>query len=319
LAAKVDRRKGRAPARRLRALRVSVTSRCDLDCAYCNAPSGASGADELSPDEVVLVAEGAALAGATKIRLTGGEPLMRDDLFEIVSRLRAALARTEIALTTNARRLAARARGLRSAGLDRVNVGIPSLDAENYRRLTGGDIAPALEGVEAALAAGFAPVKLNVVVTRGGNEGDIPAFVDLARERPVHVRFIEVMPFAGTDGLVPATEIRAALAEACGRDALGDPTRSPTAEVYRLEGFAGAVGVIPSVTEPFCARCDRLRVTAQGRLRPCLSEPGETDLRAMLRSGAGARDIAREMRAAFDRKPLRHASGFAGSMRGIGG
>ncbi len=309
--------------RRLRTLRVSVTSRCDLDCVYCNAPRPAATHDELTPDEIVLIAEAAKLAGATTIRLTGGEPLAREDIVDIVSRLRAAAgssssANMEIALTTNAQGLAERAGALARAGLDRVNIGLPSLNPETYRRLTGGDLAPAAAGLEAALDAGLGPVKLNVVVTRGANEPEIPAFVEFARERPVEVRFIERMPFAGEDGLVPASEIRGAVAKALGRE-LGSADRTPTAEVYHPEGFAGAVGVISSVTEPFCARCDRLRVTSEGSLRSCLSEPGGTDLRAMLRAGASAEDVARELAGAFDRKPDRHSSSFSGSMRGIGG
>ncbi|MHC5054906.1 MAG: GTP 3',8-cyclase MoaA [Planctomycetota bacterium] len=307
-------------------MRVSVTSRCDLDCVYCNAPGAPDAEAELSAGEIALVAEAAALAGATRIRLTGGEPLLRDDIVEIVSRLDAPAGANamEIALTTNAQALAACASELKAAGLDRVNIGLPSLDTDRYRRLTGGDLASVLEGLDAALRAGLEPVKLNVVVTHGGNEGEIPDFVCLARERPVEVRFIERMPFAGGDGLLPAPEIREAIAAALRGAGLGDarlgaPDLSPTAELYRPEGFAGAVGVIPSVTEPFCARCDRLRVTSSGVARSCLSEPGGTDLRALIRSGAGAEDLARELEAAFGRKPARHSASFSGSMREIGG
>jgi cyclic pyranopterin phosphate synthase len=306
--------------RRLRTLRVSVTSRCDLDCAYCNAPGHAAidTGDELTPDEIALIAEAAALAGATRIRLTGGEPLAREDIVKIVSRLRAGVGEMEIALTTNAQGLATRATELARAGLDRVNIGLPSLSPEIYRRLTGGEVAPALAGLDAALEAGLTPVKLNVVVTRGANEPEIPDFVALARERPVEVRFIERMPFAGNEGLVPASDIREALARALDCE-LGDADHSPTAAVYRPEGFAGAVGVISSVTEPFCARCDRLRVTSEGALRSCLSEPGGTDLRAMLRAGASAEDLSHKLGTAFGRKPGRHNASFSGSMRGIGG
>jgi cyclic pyranopterin phosphate synthase len=319
LAAARNPRPTDAPERRLRTLRVSVTSRCDLDCVYCNAPGAPDAEAELSAAEIALVTEAAALAGATRIRLTGGEPLLREDIVEIVSRLRAAAGAMEIALTTNARALAACAKALKAAGLDRVNIGLPSLDGETYRRLTGGDLAPALEGLDAALGAGLEPVKLNAVITRGANEREIAGFVEFARERPVEVRFIERMPFAGVDGLVPAPKIREAIADALGGRRLGAPDVSPTAELYRPDGFAGAVGVIPSVTEPFCARCDRLRVTSSGVARSCLSEPGGTDLRALIRTGAGAEDLARELEAAFGRKPARHSASFSGSMRGIGG
>lgn len=308
-----------AAVRRLNTLRISVTGRCDLECAYCSAAGDSSEKPELSPQEIALLAEAAALAGARTVRLTGGEPLLRGDIEEIVGRVRRVAAVRDIALTTNAQALSARARPLRDAGLDRVNVGLPSLRPETYREVTGGDLAPALAGLEAALSAGLAPVKLNVVVVKGANETEIHEFVEFARRRPVEVRFIERMPFAGTDSLVPASEIRSSMAASLGTEALPHPELSPTAEVYRPRGFAGRIGIISPVTEPFCRRCDRLRVTSDGKLRPCLSEPAETDLRAMLKSGAAAEELARAMRAAFGRKPAAHFSSFCGPMRTIGG
>lgn len=310
-------------ARRLRTVRISVASACDLDCVYCNAAEKDSSEPPLSAEEVARLAEGAALAGARTVRLTGGEPLLRADIEKIVSAVRARSGVREVALTTNAQGLAPRARALKSSGLDRVNVGLPSLRPGTYRRLTGGELRPALAGLKAALEAGLSPVKLNVVVVKGENEGELEDFVELARGSPVEVRFIERMPFDGNDSTVPASEIRERLAASLGckdpREALGDPELSPTAEIYRPRGLIGRVGVIPAVTEPFCSRCDRLRVTSDGRLRACLSEPGETDLRAMLDAGAAAEELAREFRAAFARKPERHSATFSGAMRRIGG
>jgi len=253
------------------------------------------------------------------VRLTGGEPLLRDDLEEIVGRVAELAGIREVALTTNARELASRARMLRDAGLRRVNIGLPSLSPETYRRMTGGELAPALSGIEAALDAGLAPVKLNVVVIGGANSGELAGFVGLARTRPVEVRFIERMPFAGADGLVTAGEIRARLAASLGAGALEASGFSPTAEVFQPAGFAGRIGIIAPVTEPFCSRCDRLRVTSDGRLRACLSEPGDVDILGMLREGAGPSALAAAFREAFARKPARHAASFAGHMRGIGG
>ena len=321
--------------RRLRTVRISVTGRCDLDCTYCNAASERSGAAELSADEIARIAAAARIAGARTVRLTGGEPLMREDLEEIVGRVRSAGVE-EVALTTNAQALSGRARSLREAGLDRVNIGLPSLRADSYRSITGGDVAPALGGLDAALDAGFRPVKVNVVVMKGANDAEIGDFVELARARPVEVRFIEHMPFAGTNNLVPAAEIREAIAAAVASGSMPGAVRrptlgpavtaaggalesSPTAAMYRPEGFAGRVGVISPMTEPFCERCDRLRVTSEGRLRSCLSEPDEIDLRALLERGAGPEELAREFAAAFDRKPERHSASFSGAMRKIGG
>ena len=249
--------------------------------------------------------------------------MLREDIEDIISRIRAtgrvSDAHIEIALTTNAQRLAPRARALKGAGLDRVNIGLPSLVPSTYRRMTKGDLGPAREGLEAALAEGLSPVKVNVVLIRGMNADEIDAFIELAYSRPVEVRFIERMPFAGGDNLVPAAEVRKALAAALGAEAVGSPELSPTAELYRPRGFAGRVGLISPVTAPFCERCDRLRVTSDGRLRSCLSEPDETDLRPMLDSGASVEALARAMREEFDRKPERHRATFRGPMRRIGG
>ena len=302
----------------LRTVRISVTGRCDLDCTYCNAALERTEADELSADEIARLAAAARMAGARTVRLTGGEPLLRADLEDIIGGVRSAGAE-EVALTTNAQALSRRARSLREAGLDRVNIGLPSLGADSYRNITGGDLAPALGGLDAALEAGFRPVKVNVVVMKGANDAEIGEFVELARARPVEVRFIEHMPFPGTNDLVPAAEIREAIAAAVGSGSIGAPEPSPTAAVYRPEGFAGSVGVISPVTEPFCERCDRLRVTSEGRLRSCLSEPDEIDLRALLERGARPEELAREFRAAFERKPERHSASFSGHMRRIGG
>ncbi len=308
--------------RRFNTIRISVTGRCDLDCVYCNAEglsrAGAPAAKGLSPEEIARLAEAARLAGARTVRLTGGEPLLRDDIEDIICRVRATDI-DDIALTTNAGRLGRRARALAEAGLDRVNIGLPSLRPETDKGMTGGELAPALEGLEAALGAGLRTVKLNVVVIGGRNAEEIGDFVDLARRRPVEVRFIERMPFAGADSLVPAAEVLRRIAASVGAEAMGPPEPSPTSELYRPRGFAGSVGTISPVTEPFCGRCDRLRVTSDGRLRACLSEPAETDLRDLLREGASVETLAREFRSAFDRKPERHSASFSGAMRRIGG
>jgi cyclic pyranopterin phosphate synthase len=305
--------------RRLNTVRISVGGACDLDCVYCDAAGGADAPSSLTADQVVRLAAAARLAGARTVRLTGGEPLLRGDLEEIIARIRADGPELDIALTTNAQRLAARAAGLRGAGLNRINIGMPSLEAQTYRRMTGGELAPAMAGLEKALAVGLSPVKLNVVVMRGVNDGEIERFVAFAASRPVEVRFIERMPFAGGDSFVPAAEIRDAVRSSVGPTRMGRPVRSPTAEVYAPAGFAGRLGLISPVSAPFCERCDRLRVTARARLRACLSEPDETDLRGLLEAGVGADRIADAMSREFARKPACHVGSFCGPMRTIGG
>jgi len=305
--------------RRLRTLRVSVTGRCDLDCLYCDAGMTASVEEELTVQEVGLLAAAAWEAGVQTIRLTGGEPMMRSDLPDLVRAASSAPGARDVAMTTNAQRLASAAAHLRACGLRRVNIGLPSLRADTYRRMTGGDLAPALDGVDAALDAGLSPVKINVVLSRGENGDEIGDFVAFARRRPVEVRFIELMPFGGQDGMMPARAVRAAIAEILGGIDEADARASSTAETFRPAGFEGRLGTIAPVTEPFCSRCDRLRVTSGGKLRACLSEAVETDIAPALRRGAGTAEIVRLLGESFRSKPRAHSASFCGPMRQIGG
>jgi len=308
---------GEPGARRLRTVRLSVTSRCDLACTYCGAAPG--GRDALSLEELITLARAAWLAGARTLRLTGGEPLVREDLEELVAEAAHAPGSGEVAVTTNAQKLATRVRSLRRAGLRRVNIGLPSLDEATYHGMTGGRLGPALQGLEAALDVGLSPVKVNAVIVRGVNDSEVAAFVALAKDRPVEVRFIERMPFEGTDGMVPSARVGAEMASLIGERFLGAPRVTPTAEVFRPEGFAGAVGTISPMTKPFCGRCDRLRVTSIGRLRACLSEGGERDVMGLVRGGASEEQIAREMLSVFREKPACHNASFSGRMSHIGG
>jgi cyclic pyranopterin phosphate synthase len=305
--------------RRLRTLRISVGSECDLNCVYCDRPASAGSDAGLSASAIVRLAVAAGRAGAMTVRLTGGEPLLRADIESILERIAASDPQLALVLTTNAQRLQARARDLTRAGLSRVNIGLPTLVPETYARMTGAPLGPALEGLEAALDAGLSPVKINAVVVRGLNDGELHHLVDLARSRPVEVRFLEKMPFRGRDSLVPASEIRAALRRLAGTESLGPRECTPTAEVYRPQGFVGRIGIIAPVTEPFCARCDRLRVSSAGQVRSCLSEPGGTDVGPLLTAGAGVDELAAFLLEEFGRKPQLHSGSFCGPMRTIGG
>jgi cyclic pyranopterin phosphate synthase len=308
--------------RKLRALRISVTGRCDLNCLYCDTGAQTRVEDELTVDEIGLLAAAAWEVGVQTIRLTGGEPLVRSDLPDLVRAISSAPGAPgarDVAMTTNAQRLADAAAHLHACGLKRVNVGMPSLRPKTYKRMTGGELALALAGIEAALDAGLSPVKINVVLSRGVNADEIGDFVALARNKPVEVRFIERMPFNGQDGMLAAREVRAAIAEILGGLNEADAQASATAETFKPSGFEGRLGTIAPVTDPFCARCDRLRVTSTGKLRACLSEAIETDLVPVLKRGGGTKEIAELLARSFRSKPRVHSASFTGPMRQIGG
>jgi cyclic pyranopterin phosphate synthase len=299
-------------------LRVSVTDRCNLRCRYCMPPEGVPGIphDEiLRYEEIARIVRAAAAMGVAKVRLTGGEPLVRRGIVSLVSLLREIPGIRELAMTTNATLLDRLAEPLAAAGLDRVNVSLDTLDPAQYAEITrGGSLAEALRGIEAAEAAGLGPIKVNAVVARGINEG---ALVDLARltlERPWSVRFIEWMPLNGDAAqaarLVPSAEVRAMIERSLGplRPAVPEAARSGRGPAvgYRLDGARGTIGLISPVTQHFCAACNRLRLTADGRLRLCLLADDEVDLRALVRAGAGDEEIQHALRRAVACKPAGH-------------
>jgi cyclic pyranopterin phosphate synthase len=281
-----------------RDLRISVTDRCNFRCTYC---MPAEGMDWHPRDELLTFEELTRIAtvcverfGFDSIRLTGGEPTVRAGLPVLVEQL-AALP-VDLSLTTNGSTLAAQAGPLRAAGLDRLNISLDSLRADRFEALTRRDELPrVLDGIRAAVAAGFTPVKVNVVVVRGVNDDEIVDFARFGREEGVTVRFIEFMPLDADhrwshEQVVPSAEIAAAI------DAVfpTEPAHrgSDPAERHRYLDGRGEIGVIGTVTEPFCSSCDRVRLTADGQLRACLFSTDETDLRALLRGGGSDDDLA---------------------------
>jgi cyclic pyranopterin phosphate synthase len=274
-----------AHGRTIEYLRLSLTEQCSLRCVYCRDAAAPCPEAALTAAEVARILGVMVTLGINKVRLTGGEPLMRPDLEEITAAISSTGLIQDLTMTTNAQGLAGRARALKAAGLMRLNISLDSLDPARYREMTGGgDLAPVLAGIDAALAAGLRPVKLNCVVIRGTNDGDIPAFIDLARGSPLDVRFIELMPMGSLRDpslRVPTEEILAAH---------GDLQELPTqpgapAREYSAPGFKGTVGFISAVSKRFCNECNRVRVTADGRLRPCLGDNREIDLRGPLAQG----------------------------------
>jgi cyclic pyranopterin phosphate synthase len=278
-------------------LRVSLTDRCNLRCTYCMPPEGLDWLPKpelLTDDEVTrLVGIAVTRLGVREVRLTGGEPLLRRGLPGIVAGIAALEPRPELSITTNGIGLARTAEALRTAGLNRVNVSLDTLDAATFKQLSHRDRLPdVLAGLEAAAAAGLTPVKVNTVLMRGVNDHEAPELLEFCLAKGYELRFIEQMPLDAQhgwtrEGMVTADEI---LDRLSARFALtpDDPRErgSAPAERFLVDGGPAAVGVIASVTRPFCADCDRVRLTADGQIRNCLFAREESDLRALLRSGA---------------------------------
>jgi GTP 3',8-cyclase len=302
--------------RRIDYLRISLTDRCNLRCVYCMPATGMHFAprDELLTDEELLrVVRLTTELGFRKFRLTGGEPTVRPNLPQLIAAIKALPGADEVALTTNAMLLAQQAAQLAAAGLDRVNISIDTLDPDRFRRITrGGDLRRVFEGIAAAEEHGLAPIKLNAVVVRGWNDHEVADLAGLTIEHPWQVRFIEIMPLDGvfavaSERLVPSAESRATIQARWGA-LTPEPHAHPAdpARPYRLPGARGTVGFISSVTEAFCAGCNRMRLTADGKLRLCLLRPDELDLRPLIRAGAGDEALRAAIREGVWRKPWGH-------------
>lgn len=301
-------------------LRISVTDRCNERCLYCM-PEGYHGwqarADHLSSEEILLVVRVAASLGFRKFRLTGGEPLVRADIPKLVRRMREIEGVERIGLSTNGTRLACLAESLREAGVTTVNISLDALEPDRYRRITGGDVEAVLSGVRAAVKAGFERVKLNTVLMRGMNESEVWPLVQFAAEFGLPLRLIELMPITTTTVLdsanfFPIEEAKRLLAQ---RDEL-IPQPSPhlgwgPAKYFRLRDVGALVGFIGALTTPhFCESCNKVRLTADGKLRPCLGDHGEVDLRGPLRMGFGNDAAVRAaLEEALRRKPAEHRFG----------
>lgn len=309
--------------RTARDLRVSLTDRCNLRCSYCMPAEGLTWLpteQTLSDDEVIrLVRVAVELLGITKIRFTGGEPLLRKGLERIVAaaaQLRGEAGRPELALTTNGLGLDKRAAALKDAGLDRVNVSLDSLDRVRYAKLARRDRLPdVLAGLEAADAAGLAGIKVNAVVMRDENEADVVELARFCTQRGYQLRFIEQMPLGpqgqwDRDRLVTSDEILGLLAACFELTPAVEPRGSAPAALWHAEprdgGASGQIGVIASVTHPFCGACDRTRLTSDGQLRSCLFSKEEGNLRDLMRAGATDEQLAEAWQVTQWAKPRAH-------------
>lgn len=304
--------------RQINYLRLSLIDHCNLRCVYCMPLRGLTfvpGDELLTPSELELVVQAAADVGFHKIRLTGGEPTLRPDLVEIVERISRIEGIRDIALTTNAILLPGLAARLRRAGLTRVNIHMDSLDPERLSKVMRfGNYEQMWAGVEAAMAAGFSPLKFNCVVVRDYNETDVVDLARLSIERDWHVRFIELMPLGGGEcarlslsQFVPTAETRERI-----ENALGDLTELPSQNAadesrnYRLPGARGVVGFISPVSEPYCGACNRMRLTADGKFHLCLLNDDELDVKGAIRGGGGRDAVAAILLKAIALKPTGH-------------
>jgi cyclic pyranopterin phosphate synthase len=302
--------------REINYLRVSVTDKCNLRCIYCLPPEGIKSIPHeeiLRLEEIEAIIRAAALAGIKKIRLTGGEPLVRKGLEGLVRRVASIPGIDDITLTTNGLLLPPHAAALKEAGVKRVNISLDTLKDERYREITrGGELAAVWRGIQSAIDAGLHPVKINTVVIRDFNDDEVEAMARLTLKMPLHIRFIELMPIGTcntwTEGrFVPAGEIMDKATRVIGKlHPVKIAEGAGPAKYYRFEGAEGSVGFITSMSEHFCESCNRLRLTSSGGLRPCLYDGREVDLKTPLRRGAGDRDIADLIMTAVDLKPDRH-------------
>ncbi|MEV0595177.1 GTP 3',8-cyclase MoaA [Nonomuraea cavernae] len=298
-------------------LRVSLTDKCNLRCTYCMPPEGLEwlpNAQLLTATEIVrLVTIGVERLGITEVRYTGGEPLLRRELVDIVARTTALAPRPQVSLTTNGIGLAKLAGALAGAGLDRVNVSLDTLDRDVFKRLAHRDrFADVIDGLAAAHDAGLRPVKVNTVLMRGINDHEAVSLLGWCLERGYELRFIEQMPLDAQHGwtredMVTADEILALLTTAyeLTPDDLEERGSAP-AERFLVDGGPDRVGVIGSVTRPFCGACDRVRLTADGQIRNCLFATEESDLKSALRAGASDEELAERWIAAVSRKRAGH-------------
>lgn len=294
-------------------LRVSVTDRCNLRCRYCMPPEGVEfieHAEILRYEEMERLIRVAVQLGIHKVRLTGGEPLVRKGVIDFASRLAQLPGIRKLSLTTNGILLSQYAASLKEAGVAYLNISLDTLNREKFRQITRFDrLDRVLAGIQQAKAVGFSLIKVNVVSLRGFNDKELFDFVDFADAYDLVVRFIEYMPFAGNawqhEGFLSSQELKTRLQARYALIPLDDDPSAP-AKTYKIPGKRGCIGFISSVSESFCHLCNRLRLTADGHLRPCLHGSIEIDVKHSLRQGASNAELAELFREAVDRKPAFH-------------
>ncbi len=317
-----------SPRRAINYLRVSVTDLCNYRCTYCMPPEGVQRlphSEILTFEEICSVVNAAIPLGINRVRLTGGEPLVRRGVPELVRMLSRMPGVEEVYLTTNGSLLDKFADALKTNGLSRINVSLDSLRADRFHRITrGGNLEDVWRGIESAKAAGFDTIKLNVVVIKGINDDEIEDFAALTMKKSFEVRFIEHMPFGPEASLknyeyVTAEAMKKRIGALGSLERLPGISRSGPAERYKLTGAQGVIGFIPAMSHSFCSTCNRIRLTADGRLLSCLFSGQSVDVKTLLRSGAASDRISDAIRLAIDSKPSVRAERCESYMSSIGG
>ncbi len=301
--------------REINYMRISLTDRCNLRCRYCMPPEGVSlkeHQDILSFEEIERVVRIATTLGIRKIRLTGGEPLVRKNLPSLVRAISAMPLIDDLAVTTNGILFADLAADLKKAGLNRVNMSLDTMRPERFDFITrGGSLASVMKGLEKALSEEYHPVKLNTVLIRGFNDDEIFDFARLAYEQPIHIRFIEFMPVGHLDfwddtRIIKNEEVIQLIAQKYSMKPGRLSRGNGPAKYYFLDGGQGSVGFISPMSNHFCGECNRIRMTADGQLRACLYDGNERDLKALLKNGSSDQEIREVLQSAILSKPERH-------------
>lgn len=295
-------------------LRISVTDRCNLRCSYCMPAEGIPlmGHDEiLKYEEIIRLARLAYGLGFTKFRITGGEPLARKGLPDLVRELARIDKNIDLALTTNGVLLSKYAEELKSAGLRRINISLDTLKRKKFQQISRFDLFDkVMSGIERAIQVGFEPIKINVVAVKGVNDDEILDFIEMTKERPLWVRFIELMPFSRNnwrdESFMSADEIKKHIETRYQLIAVGQPDASAPSMDYQVAGHKGYIGFIAPLSEAFCDLCNRLRLTADGHLLPCLHSGMEIDIKTPMRAGASDDELKLILRKAMLSKPKGH-------------
>ena len=320
-------------SRKISYLRVSVTELCNLRCVYCMPPGGSELSDRdeiLSFEEILKIIKHGVSLGVNKIRLTGGEPLVRRDITSLIKQISDIEGINDIALTTNGVNLKEYAGALKESGLSRLNISLDTLKADRFSDITrGGNIQDVFDGVEEVLKVGFTGTKMNTVIMRGQNDDEILDFVRYIRERDIELRFIELMAsgwknMVDADRFIPSAEIMEKIQEIGELVPVKERVGGGPATIYRMKGSLGSIGFISAVSKPFCSTCNRLRLTSDGKLRSCLLSGGEVDIKNILRSSSlSEEELADKLTETFIKvttmKPIVHSGENKAVMNQIGG
>jgi cyclic pyranopterin phosphate synthase len=300
--------------RKINYLRISITDRCNLRCTYCMPPDGISllnHNDVLRYEEITRLAHLAYELGFIKFRITGGEPLVRKGVPDLVENISGFGNNIDLSLTTNGILLSKYAKDLKSAGLQRINISLDTLDREKFKRISRFDLfQDVIKGIRSAIEVGFNPIKINVVVVRSFNYDEVLDFIDMTKDQPLWVRFIELMPFSRSEfsleDFVSADEMKTKIEAHYKITEINGTDSSTPARDYLVEGHKGQIGFIAPMSKKFCDHCNRIRLTADGRLLPCLMSEIEIDVKTLMREGASDDELKQIIQSAMQKKPKEH-------------